>query len=252
MIGAKKKSEPLVGIEDYPVKRPTLDGVTMEQVALTFNPKDYETNEWCPIYQIAKTSHGGIVYFAAINDSVDMIHEYVGLLDTLYEANANDIIEINISSPGGYIATATQICSAINSCKGSVITHASGICASAGSLIWSVGHEVTVGDNALFMWHMSSHFDCGNSLAIKDEAEFQVNYVRDALLSISLKRGFITEEEIARICSNPDETVWIGADEMRERCSKARSDGRLSAQVPHLLSGKAEPAAAVPAEVIGD
>lgn len=226
----QRANQPIMGVENFQPysKRVGLEAAILDQKSLTFDPKEYEANDWCPVYQIGKTAHGGSVYFAAINDSIDLIHEYIGLLDTLYEATPNDIIEINISSPGGYIATATQICSAINACKGSVITHASGICASAGSLIWSVGHEVTVGDNALFMWHMSSHMDCGNSLSIKEEAEFQVNYVRNTLLSISLKRGFITEEEVAKICSNPDDSVWIGAEEMRARCQKAHQDGKLS------------------------
>ena len=191
---------------------------------MDFDPKLYEFQDWCPIYPIAKTPHGGNVYFASITSSINLIHEYVTLLNTLYEATDADIIELNIDSPGGYISTATQICTAIRECKGRVLTHASGICASAGSLIWSVGHEVSIGDTANFMWHMSSHYDAGNSLAIRDEANFQVNYVRDALLNISLTRGFITEEEIAKICDNPDEAIWISANEMRGRLLKRQRE----------------------------
>lgn len=193
---------------------------TMDQTTFTFDPKVYDENNWCPVYKIGKTDKGGDVWLANITDAISDISEYLPLLDTLYSASANDIIELNIASPGGYITTATQICTAIRACQGTVIGHASGMCASAGSLIWSVCHEVTIGDGANFMWHMSSHGDNGNSLRIRNEADCQINYVRDVLLSISLSRGFITESEVNKICSNPDEAVWITAPMMRDRLAK--------------------------------
>lgn len=189
----------------------------LDQSEMTFDPKVYEENNWCPVYEIGKTEKGGRVYLCSVTDSIANIHEYILLLDVLYHAEANDIIELNIASPGGYIATATQICTAIRGCQGTVICHASGMCASAGSLIWSVGHECTVGDGALFMWHMSSHFDWGCSLSIRDEAQFQIDYVREVLLSISVKRGFITEQEVTDLCTNPNDAKWITATEMRSR-----------------------------------
>lgn len=192
----------------------------LDQTTLTFDPKVYDENSWCPVYKIGKTDKGGDVWLSNITDSISDISEYLLLLDTLYNADVNDIIELNIASPGGYITTATQICTAIRACRGTVIGHASGMCASAGSLIWSVCHEVTIGDGANFMWHMSSHGDCGNSLRIRNEADYQINYVRDVLLSISLSRGFITADEVDRICSNPDEAVWITAPMMRDRLAK--------------------------------
>lgn len=194
---------------------------TNDQSEFNFDPKLYEENNWCPVYRIGRTSEGGCVWMVNITDSISEIHEYIPLLDTLYNADVNDIIELNIASPGGYISTATQICTAIKKCRGTVIGHASGMCASAGSLIWSVCHKVSVGDGANFMWHMSSHWDGGNSLAIRNEADFQISYVREVLLSISIKRGFITEEEVEELCTNPSSAKWITAEEMRERLLKA-------------------------------
>lgn len=186
-----------------------------------FDPKLYEENNWCPVYKIGRTDKGGTVWMVNITDSISEIHEYIPLLDTLYQADVNDIIELNIASPGGYISTATQICTAIKQCKGTVIGHASGMCASAGSLIWSVCHQVSVGDGANFMWHMSSHADHDNSLAVRNEADFQIEYVREVLLGISIKRGFITEEEVEELCTNPQAARWIPALEMRERLAQA-------------------------------
>ena len=216
--------QPRIGMDDY---RPVhVDSkITYESNTTEFDPKAYDSAEWCPIYQIGKTEAGGDVWFCSLNDSIDVIHEYIPLLDKLYNCTDKDAIELNISSPGGYISTATQICTAMHACRALVLTHASGLCASAGSLIWSCGHEVSIGDYANFMWHMSSHQDYGNSLQIYNEAEFQINYVRNTLLSIALKRGFITEDEVAKICTTPDEAIYISAEKMRERIMNLNAEG---------------------------
>ena len=220
----KNKGLFMPAMEDY--TPPHLHRITVEmtQSVQEFDPKLFDIREYCPVFTIGKTESGGNVYYCAINKSINLIHDYVNLLNVLYEATDKDIIELNVDSPGGYIATATQICTAIRQCKARVWTHASGICASAGSLIWSVGHEVSVGDFALFMWHMSSHSDWGNSILIKNEAEFQIDYVRETLLSISVKRKFITMDEVSDICTNPDVTVWIHANQMRERIEQAAKE----------------------------
>lgn len=216
------KSEPVQVPDKQEYKRAycATDKLTVDTSEFKFDPKLFEETQWCPVYQIGKTDKGGRVYLANLTSHIDTIDQYVALLDILYHATDKDVIELNIASPGGYINTATQICSAILMCKGLVIGHASGMCASAGSLIWSVCHQVSVGDFALFMWHMSNHGDSGNSIEIRDNADRQVTYVRDTLLSISLKRGFITEEEVNDICTKINHCVWISADEMRERLIK--------------------------------
>lgn len=204
-----------IGKENY--TRPTQHSIDITFESAEFDAKAFDNADWCPTCTIGKTEAGGDVYFSSINKNVSLIHEYTGLLDILYTATDKDIIEINIDSPGGYITTATQICTAIKACKGLVYTHASGMCASAGSLIWSVGHHVSVGELANFMWHMSSHGGYDNSLGVANEANFQIDYVKEILLDISLKRGFITEEEVFKICDNPHEAVWVSASEMRQR-----------------------------------
>lgn len=223
-VTAKPKTRYSYGHEEF--RNPKLGNSLNDVVSpsegspKTINMEEANAPDLCPVYTIGKTREGGNVYLCSITNCVTYLHEYIKLLNCLDTATANDIIEININSPGGYISTATQICTAIRNCKAKVRTHASGICASAGSLIWSVGHEVSVGDLALFMWHMSSHSDSGNSIAIHDEAGFQIEYVKNVLLNISLESGFITSEEMNLICTNPDDAVWISAEEMRRRIAE--------------------------------
>ena len=173
--------------------------------------------EWCRLYKLGTTEDGGDVWQTHINDEVSSLTNYFHMIDHIHRMKSGDIMYIDISSPGGYICTATQICSAISTTKGKVITKATGMCASAGSLIWSSGHECLIEDYALFMWHMSSHMDFGCTISIRDEADYQATYVKSVLLKVAFDKGFITEEEVDRICTDPNYAKWISANEMRQR-----------------------------------
>ena len=172
---------------------------------------------YCPISVLGKNDRDGFVYNAKLSGAIEDVVDYLDLLECLAAMKENDEIIITIDSPGGYVHTGVLICTHILMCRGHVRTHAVGLCASAGSLIWSAGHTCTVEPTALLMWHMSSHMDCGNSLAIQSEAILQVHFVRTVLLAASEKKGHITREEIERICTDPNVAIYITAEEMTKR-----------------------------------
>src|SRR5574344_1440687 len=186
-------------------------------VGLTVNPEEINKLDKVSLYKVGSNKNGGSVFCCNINSAVGGLSDYFILLEHICNMNVNDVLVIKIASPGGSITTATQICSFMEDCKGTIITHACGLCASAGSLIWSCGHMCTIGNSALFMWHMSSHADCGNTVAIEQNANSLRNYVRDVLLKNSLEKGFIKQEEITNIYTKANFTCWITAQEMRKR-----------------------------------
>lgn len=186
---------------------------------------------YCPISVLGKNKEGGIVYNAKISGAVEDTYDYLDLLECLATMKEEDTIIISIDSPGGYVHTGVLICTHIKACRGTVITRAVGLCASAGSLIWSAGDVCEVESTALLMWHMSSHMDMGNSIAIKNEASIQVHFVKTVLLQASLDKGHITEEEIARICTDPDATVYISAEEMQRRINTFNSKQSVAEEV---------------------
>lgn len=171
---------------------------------------------YCPIFLIRELENGGKERACTISGSIKDIPEYIELLDLLQAMTEKDILHLLIDSPGGYVTTGTAICSLIDICKGKVITHAISMCASAGSLIWSAGHECRAGNYALFMYHMSSHMDFGNSLAIKNNAAHCVDYVIRCLRMSAVKKGHITEEEL-NVLATTQRNVWIDAKTMQER-----------------------------------
>lgn len=194
---------------------------------ITETPSGIDINSWwlskvenvkyCEVEPVGKSANGGIEYLALLTSSIEDIDLYIDLLELLSVATEKDVINICIDSPGGYVCTGVIISTAILDCKAKVITRACGLCASAGSLIWSAGHICTVMPTATLMWHMSSHMDMGNSLDIKQNADLQVKYVKELLLNKSLEKGHITEEEITRICTDPNYVCWISAPEMLQR-----------------------------------
>lgn len=206
-----------VGTESLSIGFENLDSTEEPSGGLLPNPSmDIKKLPYCPVY-LVNESEGKKYYRSLIVSGIETIEEYFILLETLRSMQEGDVIEIVIDSPGGLISTGATIATMIVNCKGLVITRAVGQCASAGSLIWSAGHKCLCGPMALFMYHMSSHFSWGNSVMIQQEAEEQVGFVKSVFLTISMKKGHITQEELDRICREPNQTVWISSEEMQKR-----------------------------------
>ena len=165
-----------------------------------------------------------------------MSDKYINLLEVLANMNELDTITIYIDSPGGYIHSAVTICTHILLCPGRVTTVACGTCASAGSLIWSAGHTCLVVPTAALMWHMSSHVDMGDSIAIQDEAYLQIQFVRNALLQASVEKGHLTKEEAEEICSGPNVVKWINAEEMQKRLDNFGKEVEREVTIDNTLS----------------
>lgn len=198
---------------------PTPPDITQEDV-WTYDWRCVNQLPWCPVHRIGLNRNGGVSYAAYITESIVELVEYIPLLETLASMGVNDTLFVRIASPGGYITTAAQICSLFRRTKGRVVTEATGLCASAGSMIWADGHTCSLTNTANFMWHMSSHSDYGNTVGVAYNAERMRDYVRDVLLRVSLEKRFITQDEVDLICTDPDRSIWISSFDMQRRISK--------------------------------
>lgn len=171
----------------------------------------------CPVY-IKKTEDGNLIITAYITGPVEENLKYLTLLELLEHMTENDRAYLFIDSPGGMVSTGAVIASAIDSCKGHVTGIARGFCASAASLIWSACHTCVASPLAVFLYHMSSHFDFGNSVAIQERATILVEYVKNCLLKVALSKGHITEEEYTIILKSKEDVI-IPAPVMINRLS---------------------------------
>ncbi len=86
----------------------------------------------------------------SLPDYVDMIT----VLDTAFET---DIINIYINTPGGDIAATISIIHAMMRSRATIITHADGEVASAGTLLFFAGQRYVVNPYSHFMFHDGSY-----------------------------------------------------------------------------------------------
>lgn len=172
----------------------------------------------CPVF-IHEVSDGSLHCIAYVIGQIGDVNDYLDLIDMITVLRSQDKMRVYIDSPGGYVATGAHVSSAISLCKGEVTTVARGFCASAASLIWSAGHKNLLTPFSLFMYHMSSHGDIGNSLGIRNRADDMIRYVKTTLLRVPLEKGHITPEELERICVK-GEDQYIDAKTMYQRVHK--------------------------------
>lgn len=169
----------------------------------------------CPVY-VHKRSGGELFCVAYVVGQIGDVNDYLDFIDILTVLRHQDDMIVFIDSPGGYVATGAHVASTMSLCAGRVTTIARGFCASAASLMWSAGHVNRLTPFSLFMYHMSSHGDMGNSLNIRNRADDMVRYVQTTLLRVPLAKGHITHEEMEKICVH-GEDQYIDAKTMYDR-----------------------------------
>jgi ATP-dependent protease ClpP protease subunit len=195
-----------------------LDIIDFSSISNTYNVEKEFPH--CPVY-IRKNSTGNLIITAYITGCIEENVKYLTLLEILEHMDTGDEAYIFIDSPGGMVSTGAVIASAIDSCKGKVTGIARGFCASAASLIWSACHVNVASPLAVFLYHMSSHVDIGNSEDIRERATILVEYVKNTLLKVALDKGHITQEEYMTILKSKEDVI-IPAPVMIERLQGAK------------------------------
>lgn len=228
-------TEPTAGLEDLSVDVLQLSSVdaTTEPGAPAATPDapkprfgavriPLEEDGWDSKIRIIERQniHGTNDYLITLNGAIPTHNRYfaeaITLLRTIGEKST---ILINIASGGGSLHTGAALAGAIKDCKAKVITNACGIVASAAALIWSYGHERLVEDQAVILFHMSSHLDYGNSVMIQQNAEHTVRYVKEIAIDPMVEQGLLTIEE-AETLIDKRQDVLIAASVMRARLEK--------------------------------
>ncbi len=135
---------------------------------------------------------------------------------TVYsQATPNDVIELNIKSPGGCLYTAYQYISQMKTCQARIVGIPTNLCASGGSAILMHCDEWIIQDFARIMIHgIESYGGGGKPHDIHTSAEVLKEEEKD-FLELNYK-GFLTEEEISTIIRCKDDMTFNAA-QIRER-----------------------------------
>lgn len=136
--------------------------------------------------------------------------------DALSEMGAVKNLDIHINSYGGSCVAGNAIINILDNYRkknGTTFNvYIEGIAASMGSGIASVGNNVYMADNALYMIHKPWSYAIGNADDMRKEINV-LDTVEDTLVANYMRRFNGTEDELRQMMA--DET-WLTADEAKE------------------------------------
>lgn len=187
-----------------------------ELQAIRFDKKEYtvvEAKKWLKDHK-----HICIKFEAAKEKKVLAISGIIGLevlaedvRNFLDELDGEDI-EVQISSPGGYIYPGLEIFNLLKNYDGQVTTRLMGLAASMASYIAMVGDYVLAEDNAVFMIHNASGFAMGDHNTMHKTADV-LEGLSNLLAKKYMDRTGKSLEELKKLM---DETTFLFGDEIKD------------------------------------
>ena len=185
-----------------------------------------------------------------ISDSIGEPKDYIDMIHKIKFAGSNDIINIYLNTPGGYLNTGAQIITAIRASNAHVVTHVEGEVCSLGTLIFLSGDEMVVHDGSLFMIHNHSGHAHGKGHEYLAQAAAQSKWFEGIARKAYV--GFLTEEEFQDMINGKD--FWFDADNVRKRLNRyvkylskqakedeAKAEARAKAKKAKKEESKEEP-----------
>lgn len=147
----------------------------------------------------------------------DDINEFVDMITIMDIAEEHDEIHLFINTPGGSLDTTLSILHAMIRCKATIMTHADGLVASAGTLLFLAGHNYCVYPYATFMAHDGSSGSIGKINENLKNVMSTASLIRK--ICNDLYYPFFSLEEINEILEGKD--YYCDADEIVDRINKA-------------------------------
>lgn len=186
----------------------------------------YRGNIWC-------TPQERMDWRLYITELGDDPKNHIEAIDMIRTAEEEDVVEIMLTSPGGYCKIADMYLSAIADSKAKVITRAIGECASAATTIFLAGHERVCDDGAYFMFHNVQFGLGGDSATVFTRSKFYERLFKEK--HYKQMSEVLTKEELAELFERAGE-VYLTAEEMRERLqnSERREETR---NLPETVAG---------------
>jgi ATP-dependent protease ClpP protease subunit len=118
-------------------------------------------------------------------------------------------VEINLQCRGGDLGATDRFIQAMRKCKGHIHICASGIVASAGTFVLLEADSFELSENFAALCHNGSMGNGGNFNEYAVKAEFDVKYMKKAL--VETYAGFFSREELEDMLKGVD--IWLDADQ---------------------------------------
>jgi ATP-dependent protease ClpP protease subunit len=122
----------------------------------------------------------------------------------------DDVAEIEINSPGGYVLQGIEMANAIKNCPAKVVAHVTGIAASMASVVMCACDEIEMEEASFAMFHDPWGFAMGNAREMRKEADL-LDQMKSVIMSFYRgKFAKKSNEEISAMLS--DETWYTGSE----------------------------------------
>lgn len=163
--------------------------------------------------RIMVQSHVANEYHLRLARPITEVDDFEEEFQLFAGAGEQDVINIDIVTPGGSLDTSHMLCRAISLCAATVVAYIGPTCASGGTAIALACDEWEVDDMSSFMIHTASYGYVGMAPHVKshvDHSDKMINrFVRTTYA------GFLTEAEIERVIDGKE--VYFEGDELAER-----------------------------------
>lgn len=190
-------------------------------------PEQYKTD-------IQTTTISSDIHNVYLHGEILGPEHYTNIIALLNSASENDVIRLNINSPGGSLDTAFQLYTEIKACDALVVGVISSDCSSAASVIFLACDQWEVGPFAQMLVHEASYGFAGKHSDIKDAVEA---YQEQFYLALShIYKYFLTEIELDDIFRGKQ--LYLGSQSIVERLEEHKKI--ISASVEEEIDDKGD------------
>lgn len=174
-------------------------------------------------------------YRATIDEPFTHVKQFENIVACLEKCVQGDVMEIKLSTPGGYIHAVLPLLSAIAGTQAQVFVHAVSDVASAGTFLLMMADDVFINPYATIMLHQVQHGAAGQGNHVED----RVNYVSrtSKQLMSELYHDFLSPEEIQALLTGKE--FWMDKAEFDKRYA-ARIEKRDAFMAAALQAAEAQ------------
>jgi len=166
----------------------------------------------CQVLQETYT-HVQTVYDILLDEEIREPKYYRDAFHVLRTASEQDLVRININSPGGMLSSAIAYRNAIKECNCPVIAIIEGECHSAASMIALSCDDIEVKDFTSSLVHQASFGSMGTSSNIQAHVDFTAKQTQKFIREVY--EIYLSPTEIDEVLRGRE--IWLDDEEMRER-----------------------------------
>lgn len=145
------------------------------------------------------------------------IDDFADEIMVFEQANPDDVVVVQVSSPGGSLETCDFLCRRMNECAAPIVVEIGLTCASAASALMLQADDWIIHDSSTVMIHACSYSPgWGKEVDVFSSATYTNRINREWVERTY--RGFLSDSELLSVLDGKD--LYFYADDLRERLPK--------------------------------